>query len=62
MSRISPLQNAHSKGLFGDYQEKNEGNLLEIREITNVNIYQVVQYKRSSVVIIGIPKPPRLFP
>ena len=46
MSRISPLQNAHNKGLFGDYQEKNEGNLLEIREITNVNIYQVVQYKK----------------
>ena len=54
MSRISPLQNAHNKGLFGDYQEKNEGNLLEIREITNVNIYQVVQYKKSSVVISNI--------
>ena len=54
MSRISPLQNAHNKGLFGDYQEKNEGNLLEIREITNVNIYQVVQYKKSSVVTSNI--------
>ena len=49
MSRISPLQNAHKKGLFGDYQEKNEGNLLIIREITDVKIYQVVQYKKSSV-------------
>ena len=49
MSRISPLQNAHKKGLFGDYQEKNEGNLLKIREITDVKIYQVVQYKKSSV-------------
>ena len=54
MSRISPLQNAHIKGLFGDYQEKNEGNLLKIREITNVNIYQVVQYKKSSVVTSNI--------
>ena len=49
MSRISPLQNAHKKGLFGDYQEKNEGNLLKIREITDVKIYQVVQYKKSAV-------------
>ena len=49
MSRISPLQNAHKKGLFGDYQEKIESNLLKIREITDVKIYQVVQYKKSSV-------------
>ena len=49
MSRISPLQNAHKKGLFGDCQEKNNSNLLKIREITDVKIYQVVQYKKSSV-------------
>jgi len=49
MSRISPLQNAHKKGLFGDCQEKNGSNLLKIREITDVKIYQVVQYKKSSV-------------
>ena len=54
MSRISPLQHAHNKGLFGDYQEKNEDNLLKIKEITNVNIYQVVQYKKSSVVTSNI--------
>ena len=51
MSRISPLQNAHKKGLFGDYQEKSQGNLLKIREITDVKIYQIVQYKKSSVSI-----------
>ena len=49
MSRISPLQNSHKKGLFGDYQEKTESNLLKIREITDVKIYQVVQYKKSAV-------------
>jgi len=49
MSRISPLQNAHKKGLFGDCQEKNDNNLLKIREITDVKIYQVVQYKKTSV-------------
>ena len=49
MSRISPLQNAHKKGLFGDCEEKNSSNLLKIREITDVKIYQVVQYKKSSV-------------
>ncbi len=54
MSRISPLQNVHNKGLFGDYQEKNEGNLLKIKEITDVNIYQVVQYKKSSVATSNI--------
>ena len=54
MSRISPLQNAHNKGLFGDYQEKNQDNLLKIREVTGVNIYQVVQYKKSSVATSNI--------
>ena len=49
MSRISPLQNSHKKGLFGDYQEKTDSNLLKIREITDVKIYQVVQYKKSAV-------------
>tara|TARA_B100001250_G_scaffold318108_1_gene280655 strand:- start:1072 stop:1659 length:588 start_codon:yes stop_codon:yes gene_type:complete len=49
MSRISPLQNSHKKGLFGDYQEKTESNLLKIREITDVKIYQVIQYKKSAV-------------
>ena len=49
MSRISPLQNSHRKGLFGDYQEKTDSNLLKIREITDVKIYQVVQYKKSAV-------------
>ena len=49
MSRISPLQNSHKKGLFGDYQEKIESNLLKIREITDVRIYQVIQYKKSAV-------------
>ena len=46
MSRISPLQNAHNKGLFGDYQEKNEDNLLKIKEITNLR-YKITLHHRK---------------
>ena len=51
MSRISPLQNIHAKGSFGDYQSKNNQELLKIREITDVKIYQVVQFKKAITTI-----------
>ncbi len=49
MSSISPLANVHLKGLFGDYEGKNENNLLKISEKKNLLIIQIVQYKNSTI-------------
>ena len=54
MTRISPLADSHKTGLFGDYKNQNESDLLIIREVTNVKIYQVVQYKSSQLDINSI--------
>ena len=54
MSLISALANVHSIGLFGDYEDKNENNLLKISEKKNLLIVQIVQYKNSTVSIKNI--------
>ncbi len=54
MSPISALANVHSPGEFGDYENKNENNLLKISEIKNLLIVQIVQYKNSTVSIDSI--------
>ena len=51
MSSISALAGIHTKGQFGDYQDKNENDLLKISEIKNLLIAQIVQYKNSTVSI-----------
>ena len=51
MRSISALANVHSTGQFGDYEGKNENNLLRISEIKNLLIVQVVQYKNSKISI-----------
>ena len=48
MTFISALENIHLKGLFGDYEDKSEKDLLKISENKNLLIVQIVQYKNSS--------------
>ena len=54
MNSISALANIHSIGKFGDYEGKNENDLLKISENKNLLIVQIVQYKNSSVSFDGI--------
>ena len=49
MTSISALENVHIKGLFGDYEDKNEKDLLKISENKDLLIIQIVQYKNSSI-------------
>ena len=47
MTLVSALANINTKGQFGDYEGKNENDLLKISEIKNLLIIQIVQYKNS---------------
>jgi len=54
MTSISALNNVHKTGFFGNYENKNEENLLKISEIKNLLIVQIVQYKNSTVLFENI--------
>ena len=42
MTSISPLANVLKKGLFGDYEGKNQDVLIKIKEIKNLLIFQIL--------------------
>ena len=47
MKSVSALENIKKKGLFGNYEGKDEKNLVKISEIKNLLIVQIVQFKNS---------------
>jgi len=51
MTSISALENIHLKGLYGDFEGKNEKDLLKVSENRDLLIVQIVQYKNSSTSI-----------
>ena len=54
MTSVSDLNYIHKKGFFGNYENKNEENLLKISEEKNLLIVQIVQYKNSKVLLENI--------
>jgi len=54
MTSISALENVHEKGLFGDHENKNDESLIKVSERKNLVIFQIVQYKNSSISIKDI--------
>ena len=54
MTSISALENVHEKGLFGNHENKNDDNFIKVSESKNLVIFQIVQYKNSSISIKDI--------
>ena len=54
MTAITPLEFIHKKGVFGDHHKKEESDLLKITEVKNLNIVQIVKYKKSKININDI--------
>ena len=52
IEKTSALHFDHQIGLFGDYEGKN--NLLKIKELKNLNIYQIAKFKKSTIDISQI--------
>ena len=51
MTSVSALNNVHKSGLFGNYENKNDKNLIKVSEIKNLLIVQIFQYKNSKILL-----------
>lgn len=49
MKSISALENIHKQGLFGDYENKKDNQLIKLSESKNLFICQIVKYKNSKI-------------
>ena len=47
MTSISSLKKVHHLGQYGNFENKDENQLIKIKEIKNIFIYQVVKFKNS---------------
>ncbi len=47
MTSISSLHKVHQLGKYGNFENKDENQLIKIKEIKNIFIYQVVKFKNS---------------
>ena len=54
MTHSSALEKVHKKGLFGDYENKNEDKLIKISEEKDFLILQIAQYKNSLISVHNI--------
>ena len=54
MTSISALENIYKKGLFGNHEGKNDNELIKISEKKNLSIFQLVQYRNSTLLINDI--------
>ena len=48
MRNISPLNFVHKTGKFGDYDGKQENDLLKVKEVNGLLIFQIAKYKNST--------------
>ena len=54
MTKTSALNNIYKKGLFGDYENKSENELIKVSELKDLLIVQIVQFKNSSLPLENI--------
>jgi len=54
MTNSSALEKVHKKGLFGDYENKNQDKLIKISEGKDFLILQIAQYKNSLISVNNI--------
>ena len=48
MIESSPLKSIHRKGKYGNFEDKNEKDLIKISELSNILIFQIVKFKNST--------------